>query len=262
MSVSTDDNTAQGATPTKAAEPIPREHFQPAGNIIKMPNGLELKPTGIEWPKDRDLTPVEWQTAGAALIYMEERCGWWLPDWWVYGEKKYGDATRLATAIGCKPKTLHNKASVARQVPPSRRREDLGVSIHAEVAALEPADQVKWLDAAAKYKLTRAALRESIKRGEIVRGAKGKGPYLGVSDILDTNDKDGNVVLGPAAVALAAFLKRLPLLRLQNCEDAAALRLWIQRLEPISNLQSVCRQRLLAIGQPIEPPTAEPPSHA
>ena len=107
--------------PTKAAELVLREHFQPAANIIKMPDGVELTPTGIAWPKDRDLTPVEWQTIGAALMYMEQRCGWWVGDWWVYGEQKYGDLTNLATAIGRAPKTLHNKASVARQVEPSRR---------------------------------------------------------------------------------------------------------------------------------------------
>jgi hypothetical protein len=254
------DATAQTevVTPTKADELVLRDSFQPNGNTIKLPEGVELTPTGIKWPKGRGLTPVEWQTIGAALTYIKERCGWWVLDWWVYGEKKYGDLTKLATAIGCKPKTLHNKASVARQVPPSRRREDLAVSIHAEVAALKPADQVKWLNAAEKHKLTKQALRESIKRGKVIRGAKGKGGYLGVSDILDTRDRDGNVVLGPAAAALAALLKRLPQLPLQNCEDARTLRLWIERLEPFVNLQSVCREQLLAVGEPIEPPAAEP----
>jgi hypothetical protein len=87
---------------------------------------------------------------------------------------------------------------------------------------------------------------------------KGKGIYFGVSDILDDTDKDGNVVVGPAGSALAALMKRLPQLPLQNCADDVTLCVWIQRLEPFVNLQSVCRARLQAIGEPIESPTTAP----
>jgi len=251
-------STAGGKTKASFTTVDPQQ-YQPAKNTIKLPDGVALTPTGIEWPEDRNLTTEEWQVIGAALNYMKERCDWWLLDWWVYGEKKYGDLTKLAKVIGCKPKTLHNKSSVARQVPPSRRREDLSISIHAEVAALKPVDQTKWLNAAKKHNLKKLELRESIKSGKIAPDGNGHDHnrhFFGVSDILDGHGGassgrfgiDG-VVVGRAAVALASLLKRLPQLPLQNTKDAAALRLWIQRLEPFVNLQSVCRERLQAIGQ-------------
>ncbi len=123
---------------------------------------------------------------------------------------------------------------------------------------MTPADQTKWLKLAEKNKLSALALRESIKRNEVVRGAQGKGTSLGVSDILDAEGADGKVVLGPAAVALNKLLKRLPTLMIQKSEDAKALRLWIQRLEPFAHLQTLCRERFQVIGQPLEPPTDEP----
>jgi ParB family chromosome partitioning protein len=52
-----------------------------------------------------------------------------------------------------------NLASVSRRVAPARRRASLGWSIHAEVAKLEPEQQVEWLDRAEREGLTVEELR-------------------------------------------------------------------------------------------------------
>ena len=52
---------------------------------------------------------------------------------------------------------------VASKIEPGRRREQLSWSHHAELAALEPADQDRWLDQAVSARLSVRSLRQAIR---------------------------------------------------------------------------------------------------
>ena len=126
--------------------------------------GVRWTPTALELPPELDFTDFE--TIGWALGRVRDTSSWAFGDWIIAGEAIYGE--RYAQAIeatGRSKQTLINYASVARRVSRSRRRAGLAWSHHAEVAALDPAEQVAWLDRAEGERLTveelRGLLRES-----------------------------------------------------------------------------------------------------
>lgn len=99
----------------------------------------------------------------------------WLADWLRYGESRGDWQERLAQAVdatGLDEKTLANVRSVGA-IEPSRRRDDVTFSHHAEVAGLAPKEQSEWLDRAATEGWTTAELRRSIrvaKRTKVLEG--------------------------------------------------------------------------------------------
>ena len=118
-------------------------------------NGLTLKP-GMAFD--------DWQGVGETLFKMEHLVNWALGDWWVYGERTYGESAAQAAPTGYALKTLQNAAWVADRIEPSRRREDLTWSHHCEVAALEPAKADELLSEAAAENWTRNDLRAEVRR--------------------------------------------------------------------------------------------------
>lgn len=113
--------------------------------------------------------PVEhWQRIGDVLRAAEEMVQavqFWIGDWLRYGERNYGEKYAQAVeATGYAIKTLQNAQFVAEHVSPSRRRERLSFSIHAEVASMKPKDQDRWLAKAETEGMTRKDLRIAIKR--------------------------------------------------------------------------------------------------
>ena len=118
--------------------------------------GLDLPP-GL--PFDR------WQAVGEALCHMERNIGWWLGDWWRYGERTYGEAAALAAPTGYALGTVKNAAWVANRFPESsRRRDDLTFKHHQEVAPLEPRRADALLAKAAGEGLSARDLRYEVQR--------------------------------------------------------------------------------------------------
>jgi hypothetical protein len=70
---------------------------------------------------------------------------------------------QVADATGLAPQTIENVISIGKRVPPERRVDGVTFSVHAEVAALPPADQVRWLKVAKEERLTKVELRAKIK---------------------------------------------------------------------------------------------------
>jgi hypothetical protein len=98
---------------------------------------------------------------------IEESINWWLGDLMVFGYAKFGeDQTLQAIAETRKPDTLASYKWVAEAIPPTRRRKDVPFSTHKEVAKLEPHEQVKVLDLAAKHHLSGREVRKYLK-GEL-----------------------------------------------------------------------------------------------
>lgn len=104
-----------------------------------------------------------WEALGAMLGRLNHASAWLIGDWVDFGERAYGE--KYAQAVedtGLALQTLMNYASVARRVPPERRRATVPFSFHAVVAALDPAEQEKWLEKAEEEGLTRRNLEAAV----------------------------------------------------------------------------------------------------
>lgn len=102
---------------------------------------------------------------GRELGRMGRGVPWWLGDWLRYGNARYGERYEQASRItGYDVKTLTKMVYVASRIDPSRRRETLSWSHHAEVAPLAPAEQDRWLERAESERMSARSLRDAIKR--------------------------------------------------------------------------------------------------
>jgi hypothetical protein len=136
----------------------------------------------VAWIPTGNMDFSEWAIAGRRLSAMG-RCGQWgLGDWIRYGNAKFGERYAWAARVtGYDVQTLMNMVYVASRFEVSRRREDLSWSHHETIAALDPAEQDRWLDRAAADRLSISDLRgelRSLRRGsnagtgeQSVRGA-------------------------------------------------------------------------------------------
>jgi N6-adenosine-specific RNA methylase IME4 len=117
----------------------------------------------------------EWERTGLLLGRISRACQWWIGDWLNYGERRYGEKYAQALdATGLDYSTLTGMAWVAKSVETCRRRQTLPWSHHAEVAALDPAEQDEWLARAEAERLSvhnlRRALREPAAAPELPPG--------------------------------------------------------------------------------------------
>jgi len=112
-----------------------------------------------------------------------------------FAEARYSDRyVQAAEATGLSYSTLTNYASVMRKVAPSRRRESLRFSHHAEVASLEPEEQERWLAQAEERGWTTGELREALADGRAVaRAVKQPAARQEVLDAVGTVDAARNL---------------------------------------------------------------------
>jgi hypothetical protein len=109
------------------------------------------------------LTFNEWISAGRQISRVATASAWWVGDWILYGERAYGSRYRTAIELtSFEYKTLRNYAWVARRFEVSRRRDALSFQHHAEVAALQEAEQDLWLNRAETAHWTRNELRRQL----------------------------------------------------------------------------------------------------
>jgi hypothetical protein len=120
--------------------------------------GARWTATSLELPSD--LAFADYEHVLWALGRARDMTSWALGDAIRFGEAVYGE--RYAQAIeatGRAKSTLMNYVSVARRVPPSRRRARLSWSHHEAVASLEPRERDRWLDRAEAEGLSVEELR-------------------------------------------------------------------------------------------------------
>ena len=118
----------------------------------------------------------DWVQHGRRLGVIGRSAGWWIGDWLRYGNARYGDRYARASRItGYDTQTLMNMVYVASHFEPSRRRESLSWSHHAELAALPQEEQDWWLDRAETDRLSVRCLREEVRRERRMTEARRQG---------------------------------------------------------------------------------------
>jgi hypothetical protein len=120
--------------------------------------------TGTSLSLPETMTFEQWEAIGAELANRARKLNWWIGDWWAAGHHRYGERARLAARglFGKEFKTLANIASVCRAFEPSRRREYLSWSHHAEAAALSPNAADMLLDLAERDRMSKAQVRAAV----------------------------------------------------------------------------------------------------
>jgi hypothetical protein len=122
------------------------------------------------------LTFEGWERAGAEIAQIISSSAWCLGDWIVVGQSRFANRYKqVIEAFGLDYQTIRNYAWVARRFELSRRRDTLSFQHHAEVAALPPAEQDRWLDRAERFGWSRNRLRQEVRnhrRGGERNGSK------------------------------------------------------------------------------------------
>jgi hypothetical protein len=139
---------------------------------------VTLTGTGIVLPAQ--MGAYQWELIGKQLLYARRAAQWAWGDWWAYGAARgYGERKKHIVERwqdGPQPQTLMNWASVSRAFEPSRRREVLPFSHHAEVAGLAEHDAdnlLNWCESRMRGKrghvpsisALRAEIRDRRRRG-------------------------------------------------------------------------------------------------
>lgn len=123
-----------------------------------------LTATSLDLSSRPDLS-IETCTALAAFFgHVNRGSRWWIADLYEYVNLRHGEyVAQVMEATKLAPQTIMNIISIGNRIPPSRRREGIPISIHAEVAALPPNDQRHWLKVAHDENLSRDELRARLK---------------------------------------------------------------------------------------------------
>jgi hypothetical protein len=118
--------------------------------------------TSLAIPKG--LTKDQWVAIGTTLGKSDSSLRWWIADWWVYGDHRYGDRKALAVTgvFGLAFETLMDYGTVSRNVKASNRFEALSFTHHIQVAALRPAKQKRYLTRALESGWSVSELKKQI----------------------------------------------------------------------------------------------------
>lgn len=168
---------------------------------LAIPAGAEFTATGLTLTGE--LSATDWQALGGQLFAIDRGLQWAIGDWINYGESRYGETyTAAMEATGKDRYVLANLAWVARKVERSRRRDTLSWSHHAEVAALDPAEQERILDRAEAEGWSQRAVRSAVQelRHELAPGTS-KALAAPQVDVPELNRKIASQVARVRAIA-------------------------------------------------------------
>jgi hypothetical protein len=155
---------------SQTTETVGIEEHSPTSRQRQDPR-REFVLTAVAWIPSTTMEFDEWRRQGPHLGLAGRSSAWWLGDWVRYGLRAYRHSYAVAARLsGYDEKSLMNMAYVASRFEISRRRESLSWSHHADLAALPPPDQDRWLDRAVGERLTVHALRRAIKSADAHEG--------------------------------------------------------------------------------------------
>ena len=145
--------------------------------------GATTTPTSLTLPASGNLSWADYQRLGELLGTMSVALCWWIGDFLLYGEEVFGEEyAQIEASLRLRPQTLANYRSVAKHVPPSRRRAGLSFGVHAEVAYLPPRDRDEMLQLAARNDWKREDLRYAMQRKREIEAQTGE--HIGPQDVL------------------------------------------------------------------------------
>lgn len=133
------------------------------------PTGLDFaaeigETTPVSWQPKGNLSFEEWIAIGNTLQQVNASLNWWIGDWLIYGEGKWGEMYAQAVeTTGWDYDRLSKAKWVAARVQFCKRLQNLTWSHHHEVASLDPEAQEKWLMRAEAERWSVRRLREEIK---------------------------------------------------------------------------------------------------
>lgn len=110
----------------------------------------------------------DWAEHADRIALYAKASLWWIGDWLLYGERRFGEdraaaALDLGQHAGLEYSTVRSARWLAAQIPSARRRANLSWSHHREVGSLAPAEQDRWLLLAERDGLSRDELRRAIR---------------------------------------------------------------------------------------------------
>ena len=73
---------------------------------------------------NEEMTFEEWEGIGLQLQLMHGSVGFWIADWYLFGERKYGEAKAMAASLDMDYGTFRDYLWVARTIELSRRRDN------------------------------------------------------------------------------------------------------------------------------------------
>jgi len=137
-------------------------------NLVQTRNAAVSEMPGVlsatGWRPPEAMGFDAWLRVGHTFKLMEQSVLWWVGDWLVFGEMRYGETYAQAVdATGREYQTIANAKYVAGRIEFSRRRENLSWSHHAEVASLDPEEQDEWLATAENHNWSQRELRRALK---------------------------------------------------------------------------------------------------
>lgn len=120
-----------------------------ANTAVVRRQNYDLQATGLL--VQGELSFEDWSGIGAWLEAAEQGIQWWIGDWMVYGESRYGDQyVQALESTGWAIATIRQYQWVCEKVPRQNRRSDLSFFHHRAVAELDAKDQAAWLKKAAE----------------------------------------------------------------------------------------------------------------
>lgn len=105
-----------------------------------------------------------WVLEGKRIGLMCRGSPWWIGDWLLYGNARWGEMYAAAAKItGYDPKSLRNMRYVASRFHVSLRKDNLTWSHHAVLASLDVDQQRYWLERASHDRLSVEDLRAELR---------------------------------------------------------------------------------------------------
>lgn len=121
----------------------------------------EVSATGLKL--DENLSFDEWKEIGLKLQTMHGSVGFWIGDWWNFGDRKYGEMATQAVEFGINYETFKQYVWLSKKMPLCTRVHNLGFTAHREIASLPDERQQELLEKASQENLTTREIRDLVR---------------------------------------------------------------------------------------------------
>jgi N6-adenosine-specific RNA methylase IME4 len=151
---------------------------------------------------DEGLPFERWLELGRQLAAMERGVQWWVGDWWIFGQPRYGERAAAAASgiFGRSFQNLMDCGWVARKFETSLRNEVLSWWHHRVVAKLPIEQATSLLNKAEREDWSVRALRQAVNQLPVRPHGKQHGETCSTEDLYDLIDasaKFGSIYADP-----------------------------------------------------------------